>query len=79
MGSFCAASDVEPYRGEVSVTVPNGAACWIDTLTPWLLDREAREAEAARQREFVLDHRSSDRVLGLWRDALWPVLEGNTA
>jgi glycosyltransferase involved in cell wall biosynthesis len=79
VGSLCVASDVEPYRGEVSLTVPNDTVAWVDTLAPLLADHRAREAEAARQREFVLRHRSSGSVLEHWRNALETILRGNAS
>ncbi len=70
VGTMTVASDVEPYRGEVSVTVPEDTDAWCDTLERYLLDPCGRERELEVQREFVWRERTIERVLPLWREAL---------
>ena len=69
-GSLTLASDVPPYAGEVSTALPNDPAVWADALEFWLRRREEREAEALRQREFVLRERNIETMRFRWAAAL---------
>ncbi len=73
-GTMTIASDVVPYAGEVSVTVPNDPAAWADVLEHWLRRRPEREAEYARQREFVLRERNIEHVAARWAAVLDAIL-----
>ncbi len=69
VGTLTVASAVEPYLDEVSVTVPNDAAAWADTLERFLLDPVARDAELKRQQAFVLQQRTIDVWAERWERA----------
>jgi hypothetical protein len=73
-GSLSVASAVEPYLGEVSVTVPNDAAAWADVLERFLRRRDEREAELEKQRSFVLAERNIESLAPRWAAALESVL-----
>ncbi len=75
-GSLAVASDVEPYRGEVTVTVANDPAAWCETLERYLRDPRARERELAAQREYVLAQRNIETLRDRWAEVLDRILEG---
>lgn len=75
--TLAVASDVEPYRGEVSVLVPNSTEAWIDSLEPWLRDGRRRERELEKQRAHVMERRSVDRLADRWQNALETILRGH--
>lgn len=69
-GSVTLASDVTPYREEVSLLCANEPAAWCEAIERLLKDRVLRERELALQREFVLN----ERTIGRWQDrwaAIW--------
>ena len=75
-GTMTVASAVPPYLGEVTASSPNDAAAWADSLERWLRDAPARDAELARQRDFVLRERNIERLRDRWEQALLTVSSG---
>ena len=77
-GSVTLASDVPPYRGEVTLLTGNDPAEWSDALEALLLDEPTRDRHLARQRAFVLEHRDIRRVRSRWQAALQEILRGGS-
>ena len=74
-GTMTIASDVEPYRQEVSVVVPGSGDAWCDALEKFLADPESRDRELERQREFVLTERNIESLKSRWAETLDALIE----
>jgi len=70
VGTTTLASDVTPYREEVSMLVENDPAAWEAALERLLKDPAARDAELERQSEFVMAHRNIETMAARWAEAL---------
>jgi glycosyltransferase involved in cell wall biosynthesis len=76
-GTVTLASDVTPYRGEVSAVVSNDPHGWAEGIDALAKDRRLRRKHLERQREFVLERRNIHRLRENWRAALEAVLSGD--
>ena len=68
-GTLTVASDVEPYRDEVSLLASDTDG-WVETLERYLTHPERRAAETEAQRHWVMEHRTIQALVPRWRDAL---------
>lgn len=73
-GTATVASDVTPYRGEVSLLAGEDPASWIEILEPLLRDSGARDRSLEAQRAFVLGERSLGKVANRWAETLEEIL-----
>lgn len=78
VGTPAIASDVVPFRGEMSPTVPNDVNSWVDCLQELAGDPDRRRRLLNRQRSFVLDHRLRAAWADRWSSSLENILTGRS-
>ncbi len=69
-GFLTVASDIPPYAGEVSLTVPDDPRAWADALEFHLRRADVRAARLHEQRAFVLAERNIATVSATWAAVL---------
>lgn len=73
-GTVTLASDVTPYRQEVSARVANEPGDWAAAIEEFARNGELRREHLQRQREFVLAGRNIHHLKTGWRDTLREIL-----
>lgn len=71
-GSVCLASDVKPYKDEVSYTAKNKFGDWKDKLEKLIVDQKFREELYAKQYQWVKENRDIRKVVVKWEEAFDP-------
>lgn len=61
-GTVCVASDVEPYKSEVTYRAKNTVKDWYNKLEKLIVDKEYRLKLGEQQRKWVHDNRSIEKI-----------------
>lgn len=69
VGTPTLASDVEPYKSEVSYLAKNTTKDWVAKLEKLIVDKDFREKLAEEQGEWVKKYRSTEAIGVLWEIA----------
>jgi len=66
VGTVCVASDVEPYKDEVTYRAKNTFKDWYNKLEKLIVDKEFRDKLGKEQQDWVKENRSSEAIAIPW-------------